>query len=295
MRLVLSRLREAGLKLKPRKCRLLCEHVRFLGHVVSEQGVSTDPEKVRAIEEWPTPTCVKDVRSFLGMAGYYRRFVRDFSTVARPLNKLLERDVAFEWNEDSEGAFRVLKDVLSSAPILSFPDFDRPFIVDTDASNSGLGAVLSQIGLDTVERPVYFASRTLNRAERKYSTTRKELLGVVWALKTFRPCLLGAPFLLRTDHNALVWLINFKEPEGQVAHWLESLAEYDFEIEHRSGKKHLNADALSRREESRQVTSDSVPQRTVEELACSSLQIGADEAQVDDVRRAYVYTRLTLI
>ena len=287
LRLVLSRLREAGLKLKPRKCRLLCEHVRFLGHVVSEQGVSTDPEKVRAIAEWPTPTCVKDVRSFLGMAGYYRRFVRDFSTVARPLNKLLERDVAFVWNEDSEGAFRVLKDVLSSAPILSFPDFDRPFIVDTDASNSGLGAVLSQIGLDTVERPVYFASRTLNRAERKYSTTRKELLAVVWALKTFRPYLLGAPFVLRTDHNALVWLMNFKEPEGQVARWLESLAEYDFEIEHRSGKKHQNADALSRREESRQVTSDSVPQRTVEELACSSLQIGADEAQLDDVRQAY--------
>ena len=125
LRLALSRLREAGLKLKPRKCRLLCEHVRFLGHVVSEQGVSTHPEKVRPIAEWPTPTCVQDVRSFLGMAGYYRRFVRDFSTVARPLNKLLERDAAFEWNEDSEGTFRVLKDVLSSAPILSFPDFDR--------------------------------------------------------------------------------------------------------------------------------------------------------------------------
>ena len=121
----------------------------------------------------------------LGMAGDYRRFVRDFSTVARPLNKLLERDVAFEWIEDSKGAFRVLKDVLSSAPILSFPDFDPPFIVDTDPSNSGLGAVLSQIGLDTVERPVYFASRTLNSAERKYSTTRRELLAVVWALKTF--------------------------------------------------------------------------------------------------------------
>ena len=132
-------------------------------------------------------------------------FVRDFSTVARPLNKLLERDVAVEWSEDSEGAFRVLKDVLRSAPILSFPDFDRPFIVDTDASNSGLVAVLSQIGLNTVEPPVYFASRTLNRAERKYSTTRKEFLAVVWALKTFRPYLLGAPFLLRTDHNALVW------------------------------------------------------------------------------------------
>ena len=121
LRLVLSHLREAGLKLKPRKCRLLREYARFLGHVVSEQGVSTDPEKVQAFAEWPTPTCVKDVRSFLGMAGYYRRFVRDFSTVARPLNKLLERDVAFEWSEDSEGAFRVLKDVLSSAPILSFP------------------------------------------------------------------------------------------------------------------------------------------------------------------------------
>ena len=203
LRPVLSRLREAGLKLKPRKCKLLCEHVRFLGHVVSVQGVSTDPEKIRAIVDWPTPTCVKDVRSFLGMVGCYRRFIRDFSTVARPMNQLLEKDVPFAWNEDVDRSFQVLKKALSSAPILSFPDFSLPFLVDTDASNSGLGAVLSQVGPDNVERPVYFASRTLNRAEHKYSTTRKELLAVVWALKTFRPYLLGAPFVLRTDHNAL--------------------------------------------------------------------------------------------
>ena len=171
LRLILSRLREAGLKLKPRKCKLLCEQVRFLGHVVSVKGVSTDPEKIRAIIDWPTPTCVKDVRSFLGMAGYYRRFIREFSTVARPMNKLLEKDVPFAWTEDVDGSFQVLKKALSSAPILSFPDFNLPFLVDTDASNSGLGAVLSQVGLDNVERPVYFASRTLNRAERKYSTT----------------------------------------------------------------------------------------------------------------------------
>ena len=282
LRLVLGRLREAGLKLKPRKCKLLCEHVRFLGHVVSVQGVSTDPEKIRAIVDWPTPTCVKDVRSFLGMAGYYRRFIRDFSTVARPMNKLLEKDVPFAWKEDADRSFQVLKKALSSAPILSFPDFSLPFLVDTDASNSGLGAVLSQVGSDNVERPVYFASRTLNRAERKYSTTRKELLAVVWALKTFRPYLLGAPFVLRTDHNALVWLMNFKEPEGQVARWLETLAEYDFKIKHRSGKTHQNVDALSHREES-----SPTPECRNKLLACSSLHIAADEAQLEETRNAY--------
>ena len=205
--------------------------VRFLGHVVSAKGVATDPEKVRAVSDWPCPTTVKEVRSFLGLAGYYRRFVKDFATVARPLNSLLEKDSEFRWGKAEESAFVALKTALSTAPVLSFPDFELPFIVDTDASDFGLGAVLSQVDPESgLEKVVYFASRTLNKPEKRYSTTRKEMLAVVWALKTFRVYLLGRQFRLRTDHSSLVWLRNFKEPQGQVARWLEALSEYDFGV-----------------------------------------------------------------
>ena len=199
------------------------------------------------------------------------------------MNRLLEKDSVFSWCVACAEAFDSLKRALGSAPILGFPDFTRPFIVDTDASNYGLGAVLSQIDPETGERHIHFASRTLNRAERRYSTTRKELLAVVWALKTFRPHLLGVRFLLRTDHNALVWLTNFKEPEGQVARWLEFLAEYTFDIEHRSGKKHQNADALSRREPaSTDVPADSAKPADVH-VRTLELEPGTDH--LDAVRR----------
>ena len=223
LRSVFGALRSANLKVKPRKCHLLQSEVKFLGHIVSSQGIATDPSKVKAAREWPVPTSVKTLKSFLGFASYYRRFIRNFAKISSPLNSLLVKDVPFIWTPEHQQAFVHLRDAFCSAPILAFPDFEKPFIVDTDACSSGIGAVLSQLDSDKVEHPVAFISRSLSPAERNYNVTRLELLAVVWACQTLRPYLLCQKFLLRTDHGSLRWLMNFKSPTGQVARWLSLL------------------------------------------------------------------------
>ena len=241
---VFDRLREAGLKLKPGKCHLLQKSVHYLGHIVSSNGVETDPGKTKIINAWSTPTKLKELRQFLGITSYYRRFVKDFACTAAPLYCLTEEGKPWNWTDECQEAFELLKRKLVSPPILAFPDFNCTFVVDCDASNNGLGAVLSQ--LSDSEKVVAYASRTLSKAERKYSATRREMLSLVWAVRHFRPYLYGRKFIVRTDHSALQWLRSFREPEGQVARWLEQLAEFNFDVEHRPGRKHGNADALSR-------------------------------------------------
>ena len=242
---VLERLRAAGLKLKPSKCYLLQKSVHYLGHIISEHGVATDPQKTHCVKQWPIPMCVAELRQFLGLATYYRKFVRNFAQVASPLYRLTERNKTWTWNEECEVAFCTLKERLTSAPILAFPNFTQPFILDADASTYGLGAVLAQT-IDGKEQVVAYASRTLTKAERRYCATRREMLAMVWAVRYFRPYLYGRLFTARTDHNSLKWLQNFRDTEGQLARWLEILAEYQFTVEHRPGKRHGNADALSR-------------------------------------------------
>ena len=242
---VFDKFRAAGLKLKPSKCHLLQRQVQYLGHVVSQDGIQTDPEKTRAVEEWPIPRSVGDVRSFMGLCSYYRRFVPDFSTVAKPLASLTEKNSVFRWEEKESQAFHQLKHRLTTAPILAYPDPDQPFILDTDASDVGIGAVLSQ-RLDGAERVIAYGSRTLTKSERRYCVTRRELLAVVHFVKYYRHFLSGAKFLLRTDHAPLRWLRSFKEPDNQLARWLETLEAYDFDLQHRPGIKHGNAGAMSR-------------------------------------------------
>ncbi|KAJ8348858.1 hypothetical protein SKAU_G00274470 [Synaphobranchus kaupii] len=196
-------------------------------------GVATDPSKVAAVRDWPVPGNVGELRSFLGLASYYRRFVRDFATLASPLHRLTDKCRPFVWQEEQSMAFDQLRAALTEAPVLAYPDTQRPFIVDTDASNTGVGAVLSQEDEDG-ERVVAYYSRALGKVERNYCVTRRELLAVVRALHHFRPYLQGSHFLLRTDHASLTWLLTFKDPEGQVARWLEQLQGYDFEIRHRA-------------------------------------------------------------
>lgn len=243
---VFHRFREAGLKLKLPKCAFFQSKVQYLGHIISEEGVAPDPAKIQKVVSWPTPTSTREVQQFLGFASYYRRFIRDFARVAKPLHRLTERTKSFLWTADCQSAFEELRHRLSTAPVLAHPDFSRAFILDTDASNTGIGAVLSQIDEGGAERAVAYGSRLLSKPERRYCVTRRELLAVVYFTRQFRPYLAGRHFILRTDHGSLAWLRNFKEPEGQLARWLERLQEFDFEIEHRRGRKHTNADALSR-------------------------------------------------
>uniref|UniRef100_A0A5S6QK48 RNA-directed DNA polymerase n=1 Tax=Trichuris muris TaxID=70415 RepID=A0A5S6QK48_TRIMR len=242
---VLNRLQKAGLKLKPSKCKIMTTEVVFLGHTISANGIATDASKCAAVERWHPPRCLNELRQFLGLASYYRKFVKNFATIAAPLHRLLRKDSKWVWNQDCEQAFQQLKRNLLSAPVLRLPDFTKTFILDVDASGEGLGAVLSQCFADG-EHPIAYASRTLSKPERRYCATRRELLALVWGTKHFRPYLYGARFIARTDHNCLVWLNSFREPEGQTARWLERLAEFDMEIRHRPGRLHDNADALSR-------------------------------------------------
>ena len=243
--LVLSRLTEAGLKINPKKCKLLCEQVVVLGHVVSGKGISTDPKKIRVIKEWPVPADESQLRAFLGTAGYYRQFVPNYAHIASPLHRACQKGDRFRWTAECTEAFLHIKRKLTNAPILAFPQLDVPFILDSDASDSGLGAVLSQVQCGK-EREIAYAARALSKAERNYSTTRKELLVLVWGTEHFETLLYGRRFLVRTDHSALQWLRNFKNLRGQVARWLERLSDFDFEVEHRPGQLHGNADGLSR-------------------------------------------------
>ena len=246
LNMVFERLREAGLKLQPKKCNFLRHEVAYLGHVVSDKGVTADPAKVERVASWPIPTTTKDVQRFLGFAGYYRRFIQNFADIARPLHRLTEQYAAFKWSDESQSAFEELKQRLISAPVLAYPDFSKKFVLDTDASDLGIGAVLSQVDDEGREHVIAYASRLLSKPERRYCVTRRELLAVVVFTKHFRHFLIGRHFTLRTDHGSLTWLKNFREPEGQMARWLERLQELDFTIVHRQGKKHKNADALSR-------------------------------------------------
>jgi hypothetical protein len=246
LREVLSRLRASGLKLKPKKCQLFKESVNYLGHVVSKEGVSCDPKKIEAIRDWAIPRSVKEVRAVLGTASYYRKYIQDFAKISAPLNGLLHKGVKFVWSDDCQRAFELIKSHLSSAPILAFPIEDGEFRLDTDASDLGIGAVLSQLQ-DGEEKVIAYASKTLSPAQKVYCTTYKELLAVRTFVEHFRVYLYGRRFTVRTDHASLRWLKNFDKPEGMIMRWISYLDTFDIQWVHRPGANHGNADGLSRK------------------------------------------------
>ena len=243
---IMDRLQMAGLKLKPKKCTFFRKEVQFLGHVVSCHGVKTDPKKVEAVTKMKPPQNVKELRSFLGLISYYRKFIRNFSSIAKCLFELTKSNAKWNWTEECNQVFKTLKDKLVTSPILSYPNVDGgEFILDTDASHLAIGAVLSQVQ-DGREKVIAYGSRTLNKPEVNYCVTRKELLAVVYFVKYFKHYLLGRKFTLRTDHGSLTWLYRFREPDGQISRWIQQLSAYEFKIQHRPGRKHGNADAMSR-------------------------------------------------
>jgi transposase InsO family protein len=246
LRRVFEKLREAKLSLKFEKCHFALAEVKYLGHIISREGVHPDPEKIEAVKNFPIPSSVKELQSFLGLSNYYRRFVDGYAEMARPLTRLLKKGTAFTWTPECQEAMRNLKDALTQSPVLVYPDFSKPFILSTDASNFAIGAVLSQ-ERDGEEHPCAYASRQLSSPEVSYATTEKELLAVVWGVNQFRWALIGQKFRIVTDHAALKWLFSLKDPSSRLLRWALKLGEYEYEVVHKPGKKHLNADALSRK------------------------------------------------
>ena len=227
LELVLDRVAEYGLQLKSTKCNLFRTSVPFLGHIVGRAGLECDPNKLSAVANWIPPSTTKGVREFLGFTGYYRRFVPDYSTVAQPLVHLLGKDCKFQWTVACQDAFKALGALLIKAPVLAFPKEDLPYIVDTDASDYGIGGVLSQ-NIEGTEHVIAYYSKSLNPAQQKYCTTRRELLAVVATLDHFKGYVWGPHFTIRTDHAALVWLTNLKNIQGMLARWLANFNSFTF-------------------------------------------------------------------
>ncbi|MES9880179.1 MAG: RNase H-like domain-containing protein [Sedimenticola sp.] len=241
---VLHRFRKFRLKLKPTKCLFFRHEVEFLGRVVNGDSLSMTRSDIKVVEEWPIPTCAKDVQRFLGLANYHRSFVKDFANIAEPLFRVVGKN-GFQWGEEQQGAFNALKHALTHPPVLALPNQTDEFIIDTDASNLAIGAELIQVQ-DGVEKVIAYGSYALTPEQRRYCVTRKELLAVLRFCRQYRYYILGRPFVLRTDHASLTWLLNFREPQGQLARWMEELSQYNMILRHREGRKHTNADALSR-------------------------------------------------
>ena len=245
LELVFQRLSENGLKIKGTKCNFFQKRVSFLGHIISEGGVEVDPEKVRAVEKMKEPSSLKDVRAFLGLVGYYRKFIPGFGKTAEPLYRLLNKSNKFECSTESTSAVAELKKKLLEAPVLGYPNERDRYTLTTDASLTGIGAILTQ-KQGTEDRVIAYASKTLSKSQRNYSATKRELFAIVHLTHYFKNYLLGQQFLIITDHRALVWIYSFKEPDGMVARWIEKLGQFNFDIKYRAGKKIPHADCLSR-------------------------------------------------
>lgn len=238
-------LRKYKLKIHPHKCKFFKSEVTFLGHLCTSEGIRPDPEKSKSVKLYPIPTDKDGTRRFVAFANYYRRFIENFSLIAKPLNNLSKKKSTFEWTSECQRSFLMLKDRLLNPPILAYPDFDRQFIVTVDASNKGCGAVLSQI-FDGQDLPISFASKTWSDADAKKSTPIQECLGIHFALTQFRPYVYGTSFLVRTDHKSLIYLFTHKTLSPKLIRIRLDLEDYNFTIEHIKGTKNVVADALSR-------------------------------------------------
>ncbi|CAF2775804.1 unnamed protein product [Rotaria sp. Silwood2] len=247
---VFQALRSANLTLKASKCQFCRREMRYLGHIITQNGIKPDPDLIKSVTNFPQPKKIKDVQSFLGLTGYYRRFIKDYSKIAEPLQQQLRNSQKgnhhLNWSRGCTDAFETLKTRLTNAPIMNTPNFEQPFILELDACEYGVGAVLTQ-EYDENKYVIAYASRTLSTAERKYGATEREALAIVWATKHFRPYLEGNKIYVRSDCKALEWMRTAKDVTGRIARWAMKLSAYQIEeIRYRPGKLNANADSLSR-------------------------------------------------
>ncbi|GJT67401.1 putative reverse transcriptase domain-containing protein [Tanacetum coccineum] len=243
LKIILELLKKEELYAKFSKCEFWIPKVQFLGHVIDSEGIHVDPAKIESIKDWASPKSPTEIRQFLGLAGYYRRFIEGFSKIAKPMTKLTQKKVKFEWGDKQEAAFQLLKQKLCSAPILALPEGSEDFIAYCDASKKGLGAVLMQR-----EKVISYASRQLKIHEKNYTTHDLELGAVVFALKIWRHYLYGTKCTVFTDHKSLQHILDQKELNMRQRRWLELLSDYDCDIRYHPGKANVVADALSRKE-----------------------------------------------
>ena len=244
LRQVMERLRQAKLKLGMDKCTFAAGEVSYLGHRVTSEGLLLDPALLKAIRDIEPPKSATEVRSFLGLAGYYRRYMKNFASIAGPLHALTRKGAMFHWTSECQAAFEHLKLLLTTSPITAFPDFNLPFRLYTDASTAGLGAILAQIQ-GGKERIICCASRSLNQGEKAYPATKLECLAIVWAVAKFRPYLMATPLEVYTDHYALQWLKTMRTGSALLHRWSAALEEYDYVVKHRPGKIQTHVDGLS--------------------------------------------------
>lgn len=243
-----KRIQAAGLKINIDKCKFCRDSLSFLGFVIDGSGLRTDPEKVDGIVNTPVPKTTTEVRRIIGVMQWYRRFIKDFSTLSAPITALIKekkKGQSITWTPEAEVSFKTLKERLVSAPVLASPDFTKPFFIQTDASDVGLGAVLYQV-FDGSEHPIAYASKTLTRTERNYSVTERECLAVLFGVEKFRGYVEGTEFTIETDHASLLWLYKLKDPVGRLARWCVRLSQFNFKIIHRKGSQNVVADFLSR-------------------------------------------------
>lgn len=246
LKVVARCLREANLTINVTKSKFCMKEIRYLGHIVGNGTIKPDPGKVDAITHFPVPRNIRQVRSFLGMCGWYQRYISGYSAITSPITDLLGKRDKFVWSSEANAAFEELKVRMTTAPVLSHPDFSRPFTIQCDASNTGIGGVLFQVDDSGGEHPIAYMSRKLNPAQRNYSVTEQECLAAVLSLKKFRGYVEGHAFKIVTDHASLKWLMTQKDLTGRLARWSLKLQGYDFEIEHRKGSANVVPDALSR-------------------------------------------------
>lgn len=246
LRKLALRLTTAGLTVSATKSKFCMQRLKFVGHIIDVEGIKPDKSKIQPIYDYPSPASVKDVKRLLGMVGWYRRFIPNFSSLTSPISELLKKGrLAFRWTSEAQVAFEQVKLALTSEPVLATPKYELPFYVQTDASDIGMGAVLFQVE-ENKERVIAYHSAKLIPAQRKYHVTERECLAVLSAIEKFRPYIEGTAFTVITDHASLLWLSNLKDPTGRLARWALRLQAYDFTLVHRKGKNNIVPDALSR-------------------------------------------------
>ncbi len=275
--LVLDRLIDNGLTLKPSKCHFGAKEVPYLGHILSEKGISTDPKKIEVISSYPAPRCQKDIQIFLGMTNYYRKFIKNYAMLCKPLYHLLKSDVDFVWDDQCTTAFEKLKIHMQTAPILNYPNFGKPFIVTCDSSGHSIGYMLTQLDENNKERAICFGGRSLRPCETRWSISEKECLALIEAVKLWHCYLANQFFTIYTDHIALKYLQKLKQGNSRLYRWSLALQGYNFEIKYKPGKANVCADALSRREYPPESQSRAIDIESCHDLPVGSLHIASDD------------------